>query len=110
MPKFSPVRFGKAFIATKARRVLGEFFDALPEDTLVFIVINDRLLTDKIPDELRYHYKAQLLPYRDIFQHLTNDEVYNWLPPKYQTLFESLPNGKAWANRQIDVIRDFLCS
>jgi hypothetical protein len=107
---FSATKATHAFLASKARREIGEFLDKIPGPNILFCIKNSKYLTDYIPLEKRLGYKQTTLPYSDIIEGLVIEEVYRWIPKNYLVFIESAPGGKEWLLRELEHIKNFLLS
>jgi hypothetical protein len=108
--KFNAGAFGHTFVARRARRWLQQQFDALGEKAIIYTVENNKSLLDYIPLEMRAKYKIMAKPYQETFPGFTNDEVYSWIPEEWRMVIESIPGGKEWGLRQVEIVRQFAMS
>lgn len=108
--KFNSIAMAKSFVGRKAGRFIDSFLNGLERQKMLFLINNDKSILDLVALDIRYKYKAQAAPYKDIIQKFTIDDVYNWIPQSHRAFIEATPNGKNWALAQIKSIHEFLLS
>ena len=98
------------FLGRKVSRYAGAFLDGIGEANLRQYIESGQRLIDGTPDEEKMRLKMLCMPYMNIVADLTPEQVYGWLPPKNVSFVESIPNGKAWTIKQLEIIKQFLVS
>jgi hypothetical protein len=100
--------FFSELVGKKTGRFIGAFLNGIGADNLKKFVSEGIDLTDVFDEEAKANFKMMAMPYAKIISTLAPEVAYQWLPPEYLGFFKSLPNGKAWAIKQLGIIKDFL--
>jgi hypothetical protein len=106
--KVSGSKIAHAYIGSKLGRKIGAFLDGIPQERLTFCIQTGKFLTDYIPEEKKYEFKAGLAPYYDLISQFTPEETYGYIPQSHRSIIESITKGREWAIAQLEYIRDFL--
>ena len=91
-----------------AGRGIGTFLDNFGCDRIPGCIQQGILISDLFPADYKNGLKAQFMPYLDLVDKFSNDDVYKWVPQKHKTIIENCPGGRDWATKQIQTIREFL--
>ena len=108
LPKFNAGAFGHTFVARRATRWIQAILDGIGEETLIYIVQNNRIVLDYLPAQMKVHYKKLSQEYKEIFPSFTDEEVYSWIPAYWLEVIEAVDGGKEWGFRQIAMVRQFV--
>ena len=112
MPKFgigfNANAFAHMFVTNRTKRWLVNFLNGIGKDNIRYLIENDK-------DFTAYISREQLLMHRSkmnvqIAVDLTEDEVYDWVPGDFRAIIEAHTNGKTWAYRQLQIIKETLLS
>ena len=106
--KFDPKSFATAFISRRAGRSLEKFLDELGIDVLNYLIINDKDLSDFIPGDTQQQIVKSMAGGNELIRMYSDDDIYTWLPERYQRFFEQKSDGQKWALRQIGFVRQLL--
>ena len=103
--------YARTFVGKRASRQLGKFFDGIGgKEAILYLIERDRDLTSYMPSEQVYALTHQAHKYSDYVRFFSDEDVFNWLPDQYKGVIEAHPNGRAWAYRQVDIIRRLMLS
>lgn len=98
----------RIFISKMAGRGIGNFLDEFGCEKIPGCIHEGILISDLLPADYKNGLKNQAIPYLDLVNKFSNEDVYNWVPQKHKTIIESSPGGRDWAMQQIQTVREFL--
>jgi hypothetical protein len=98
----------RLFISKMAGRGIGNFLDEFGCDRIPGCIQQGTLISDLLPVDYKNGLKTQAIPYLDLVNKFSNEDVYKWVPQKHKTIIESYPGGRDWAMKQIQTTREFL--
>ncbi len=103
--RLSPLRFSKAFIGSRARRYIQEFLDAIGPANLKYLIEHQKTIEEYLPPQYREQLQGGWHVQQQYLKMFTEQDVYGWFPEDYRTFFESLPGGKEWVFRHIELLK-----
>ena len=106
--KFNANAFAHTFVTNRAKRWLVNFLNGIGKDNIRYLVQNNKDLTAYIPREQLLMHQSQVKT--QVGFNFTADEVYDWVPGDFRAIIEAHTNGKTWAYRQLQIIKETLLS
>jgi len=108
LKNFCGSAIGRMFISRMAGRGIGNFLDEFGTAKIPGLIQQGILISEVLPNDYKNGLKKQAIPYLDLVNKFSNEDVYSWVPQKHKAIIECCPGGQDWAMRQIQTIREFL--
>ncbi len=108
--KFNYQGFAASYILIKVRRYYVQFFDAMSDKDLIFLINNNKSMLNIIGAEKLQGLKIQARTFKPLIEQVPLDMLYGWIPAAKKSIIEQQPNGKQWIMEQLAEIKKFLLS